>query len=72
MPEVLDSYKSALRVLEEKTVEESGFTESALARLKSFVNAIELVKTGAVKRVDVDDQTSVYRVANIVRIDMKD
>lgn len=37
---------------------------------KAIEQAIELVKSGTVKRVDVSDTVKVYGVKNVVRIDI--
>jgi hypothetical protein len=40
--------------------------------LTAIKAALALVKSGSVKRIDVNDKISVYRVGNVVRIDIKD
>lgn len=40
-------------------------------QMTNFMEAIEMVKAGKVKRIDYNDKTMIYRVADIVRIDIK-
>jgi hypothetical protein len=40
--------------------------------MKALEGALSLVRNGQVKRVDVSDKVSVYRVGTVVRIDIKD
>lgn len=38
---------------------------------ESIKKAFELVESGAVKRIDVDDSVVVYRAGTVIRIDIK-
>lgn len=38
---------------------------------KDMLKAVEVVKAGVAKRVDVDDDIKVYKSGTIVRIDIK-
>lgn len=39
--------------------------------MNKIMQAIEIIKSGTCKRVDVDADTKVYAVKNVIRIDIK-
>lgn len=41
------------------------------SQMTNFMEAIQMVKDGKVRRIDYNEKTMIYRVADIVRIDIK-
>lgn len=39
---------------------------------QAIIQAIRMVKTGTVKRVDVSDSIKVYKAGTVTRVDVKD
>ena len=61
----------AIFIPEHVTAEDLDNAAKVGTQLTNFMESIQMVKDGKVKRIDFNDNTMIYRVVDLVRIDIK-
>lgn len=67
----LAAEQEAINIPETVTPEDLEEAHTVGADAQNFMEAVQMVKDGKVKRIDLNEKTIIYSMPNIVRVDIK-